>query len=108
MPIFNGFVMLIILVDSLVVGLVTIEGLKKRNEALFLALDTIFLAIYTIEFCLKVYAEPKEYWKSSYNLFDFAILALSYLQVLLDNLKVDEGSLKILRLFRGCVSLPIL
>ena len=101
MPTFHGFVMLVILIDSLVVGLVTFEDLKRRYARVFFALDTIFLLIYTVEFCLKIYAEPKEYWKSSYNLFDFGILALSYVQVLLDNLNVDEGSLKILRLLRG-------
>ncbi|XP_065061341.1 cation channel sperm-associated protein 3-like [Rhopilema esculentum] len=103
MPIFNAFVMLVILINSLVVGLETIENLKKNNADAFFTLNTIFLVIYTIEFALKVYAEPKNYWKSSYNIFDFAVLALSYVQVLLDNLRVlevDEGSLKILRLLR--------
>ena len=104
MPIFNAFVMLVILINSLVVGLETIDNLKKNNADAFFTLNTIFLVIYTIEFALKVYAEPKNYWKSSYNIFDFAVLALSYVQVLLDNLRVlevDEGSLKILRLLRG-------
>ena len=106
MPIFNAFVMLIILINSLVVGLETIEDLKKNNADVFFTLNTIFLVIYTIEFFLKIYAEPKGYWKSSYNIFDFTVLALSYVQVLLDNLRVlevDEGSLKILRLLRGCI-----
>ncbi len=104
MPIFNGFVMLVILLNSLVVGLETVEDLKRENAQTFLILNKVFLVIYTVEFLLKLYAEPVGYWKSTYNRFDFAVLALSYVQVLLDNLKViqvDEGALKILRLLRG-------
>lgn len=96
--------MVIILINSIVVGLETIEHLKQSYPGVFFSLNTTFLVIYTIEFGLKVYAEPREYWRSSYNIFDFAVLGLSYIQVLLDNLSVldvDEGVLKVLRLLRG-------
>eukprot|EP00794_Sanderia_malayensis_P014958 gene14959-16499_t len=98
--IFNGFVMFIILMNSLVVGLETITKLKRDHAATFSTLNGIFLFIYTSEFILKVYSEPKGYWKSSYNIFDFTVLVLSYVQVVLDNLQVDEGSLEVLRLLR--------
>ena len=96
--------MLVILINSLVIGLETNEDLKKNKRHIFMNLDTVFIVIYTIEFALKVYAEPKGYWYRSYNLFDFTLLVLDYVQELLGNLKlleVDEGALKILRLLRG-------
>ena len=96
--------MLVILINSLVIGLETNEDLKKNKRHIFITLDTVFIVIYTIEFALKVYAEPKGYWYRSYNLFDFTLLVLDYVQELLGNLKllkVDEGALKILRLLRG-------
>eukprot|EP00794_Sanderia_malayensis_P016506 gene16505-18151_t len=86
--------------NSLVVGLETITKLKRDHAATFSTLNGIFLFIYTSEFILKVYSEPKGYWKSSYNIFDFTVLVLSYVQVVLDNLQVDEGSLEVLRLLR--------
>ena len=101
MTAFNAFVMIFILIDSLVVGLLTIEKLKEDNAVIFSALDVTFLVVYTLEFCLKVYADRKEYWKSGYNLFDFGLLVLTYLQLMLENLHVDESFLKIVRLLRG-------
>ena len=101
MTAFNAFVMIFILIDSLVVGLLTIEKLKEDNAVLFSALEVTFLVVYTLEFCLKVYADGKEYWKSGYNLFDFGLLVLTYLQLMLENLHVDESFLKIVRLLRG-------
>ena len=41
----------------------------------------MFLAIYSLEFVLKVYAEPINYWLSAYNLFDFIVLVISGVQV---------------------------
>lgn len=50
---------------------------------------------------MKLYAEPRGYWKSSYNIFDFSILALSYVQVIMDELNVGDKILTPLRLLRG-------
>ena len=41
----------------------------------------MFLAIYSLEFLLKVYAEPIGYWLSAYNIFDFVVLVISGVQV---------------------------
>jgi hypothetical protein len=38
--------------------------------------------VYTLEFFVKIYAEPRAYWRNNFNRFDFAILLFSYLQFL--------------------------
>lgn len=88
-------------VNAVVIGLETVEELKSPYGNLFIILDAIFLTIYTLEFMMKIYAERTAYWKSSYNIFDFVILALSYVQVILDQLDIGENILNVLRLLRG-------
>jgi Ion transport protein. len=48
-----------------------------------------------------VYADTKGYWKSSYNIFDFTILALSFMQIIMSQLNVGENYLGVFRLLRG-------
>ena len=93
--------MFIIGINAVVIGLETSDSLKQEHRELSETLDYLFLSIYTAEFILKVYADTKGYWKSAYNLFDFVILALSMIQVILDQLKVGDNILKVLRLLRG-------
>ena len=99
--VFNGFIMVVIVMNSFVIGFETVEEWKVPHKNVFKALDELFLAIYTMEFLMKLYAEPRGYWKSSYNRFDFSILALSYVQVIMDELNVGDKILTPLRLLRG-------
>lgn len=99
--IFNAFIMFIIGINAVVIGLETVEDLKVSQGHLFDILDYVFLSIYTCEFLLKFYADRSAYWKSAYNIFDFIILALSYIQILLDQLNVGDNILNVLRLLRA-------
>lgn len=93
--------MFIIGINAIVIGLETVEDLKHTHGQLFDILDYVFLAIYTAEFFIKVYADSKGYWKSVYNVFDFVILALSFIQVIMDQLNVGDNILGVFRLLRG-------
>ena len=93
--------MFIIGLNAILIGLETSEELKQTHGDLFITLDDLFLAIYTIEFVVKVYADSKGYWKSAYNIFDFVILALSYMQIIMSQLNVGENYLGVFRLLRG-------
>ena len=50
---------------------------------LFSILSDIFTTIYTLEFAIKFYADRSRYWMSLYNMFDFSILIVAYIDVLL-------------------------
>ena len=100
-PVFNALIMGVICINALVIGLETADSLKTTYKKAFQICDEIFLSIYTVEFLLKLYAEPKGYWRSSYNRFDFLILFISYIQVILDMIDVGDNVLKPLRLLRG-------
>lgn len=75
-------------------------GSSSVPEALQI-LDLIYLALYTVEFILKVYVAPVRYWKSSYNQFDFFILAVSYLQWIIGMMSVDVLNFTFLRVLRA-------
>jgi cation channel sperm-associated protein 3 len=95
-------IMGVIMINALVIGLETMVRLKIHMDNYFrLYWDELFLSIYTVEFFLKLYAEPKGYWKSSYNRFDFLILFISYIQAILDMINVGDNFLKPLKLLRG-------
>ena len=100
-PMFNAVIMGVIMMNALAIGLETMDSLKNAYGKLFQIVDELFLSIYTVEFFLKVYAEPRGYWKSSYNRFDFLILFISYIQAILDTINVGDNVLKPLRLLRG-------
>lgn len=102
--------MLVIFLNALTIGLETNEEWKVNYGNVFKALDEFFLAIYTMEFIMKLYAEPKGYWKSSYNIFDVTILAISYVQLIMDEMNVGDNVLAPLRLLRGefCIHIRIL
>ncbi|XP_072120008.1 cation channel sperm-associated protein 3-like [Mobula birostris] len=55
---------------------------KVDNEffAFFDVAEQLFLAIYTVEFIAKIYVDPISYWKTGFNVFDFIVLMLSYIQ----------------------------
>ncbi|KXJ20362.1 cation channel sperm-associated protein 3 [Exaiptasia diaphana] len=97
---FNGFIMGIIIINALCIGLETVDKFKTTEANTFKILDEFFLSIYTMEFLMKIYAEPSTYWKSSYNIFDFTILLTSYIQVIMDELNVGDNLLTPLRLLR--------
>lgn len=51
--------------------------------------------------CVQAYAEPIGYWKNYYNLFDFAVLVVSVLQMVLTALNLGQKGLTALRVIRG-------
>ena len=104
--IFNGGIIFIIIMNAFFMALETDAFIKEAiGSDVFKGLDYFFLVLYSVEFIMKIYAEPKNYWKSTYNLFDILVLALSYVQGVMEwthKGEVDErlGALRVLRALR--------
>ena len=104
---FTGFIMSIIGINAIKVGIeASIEGKGKRRdfENDFEVVENVFLSIYTVEFLLKVIAEPKDFWKSNYNKFDFFILLSCYFDLILNqagSIEGVDGVLSNLRIIRA-------
>lgn len=67
----------------------------------FSIIDLVYLALYTVEFVLKVYVAPIRYWQSSYNQFDFVILVISYFQWVFGMMSTQTLNLTFLRVLRA-------
>ena len=52
-------------------------------------MDGIFLSVYLLEFLLKFYVNPVEYWRAWSNRLDFIILVFSFAQVII--VEMDQG-----------------
>ncbi|KAG9393235.1 Cation Channel Sperm Associated 3 CatSper3 [Carpediemonas membranifera] len=78
--IFSSFVLGVVMLNILTISLETSSYLTIHYGAWFDMMDAIYLAIYTVEFLLKIGATPIAYWKSGFNLFDFFVLIISYVQ----------------------------
>eukprot|EP00163_Fabomonas_tropica_P011745 TRINITY_DN2261_c0_g1_i1.p1 TRINITY_DN2261_c0_g1~~TRINITY_DN2261_c0_g1_i1.p1 ORF type:complete len:397 (-),score=67.82 TRINITY_DN2261_c0_g1_i1:28-1218(-) len=104
--VFSAIIMTVILANTVFIAVETSRDLSRNNLSLFQGADFVFLAIYTLEFIAKVYAQPMGYWSNGYNRFDFAILLFSYLQFLSDIVPAfavvkQVGFLRVLRALRA-------
>jgi len=65
-------------------------------------MDSIFISVYLVEFILKFYCEPIDYWYTKSNLLDFFILAISFLQMSFTQNDVAQnsaaGSVKVVKM----------
>lgn len=95
---FQNLIIAAIILNAIVLGLETAPGLVGDYYPVILALDWVFLAIFICELALKIYALRSNFFKSGWNLFDFAIVGISILPFI-DGLSVLR-SLRILRVLR--------
>lgn len=89
---FQGFVLGVIILDSIVLGALTFSFLK--NNSILIAIDRMCLLFFCIEMCVKILALRKEFFLSKWNLFDLFVVVLSALPTTI------IGNIAILRLFR--------
>jgi len=98
---FTRFIMLVILLNSVVIALdMELKNKSQFQIQLFPALNNLCLAIYTIEFFLKLYSDARQYWYSTYNVFDFVILIMAYVDLVLELLELQHDT-KLLKLVRS-------
>lgn len=84
----------VILVNAVSLGLLTMPGISDGARSAFETLDRFALYVYTFELVLRMISygkKPWEFFRRGWNIFDFAIIALS---------PVFAGQIVILRLLR--------
>lgn len=67
----------VILFNAIILGLETSAPLMARAGGLILFLDKLCLAIFTLELALKLIAQGGRFFRSGWNIFDFAIVGIS-------------------------------
>eukprot|EP00128_Syssomonas_multiformis_P008843 Colp12_sorted_trinity150504_noHs@16679 len=76
---FRIAILLIIIANSVLIGVQTNATLEKTYSSIFSAFDKIFLTIFIVEILVKWYYGFITFWKVGWNVFDFAIVAASVL-----------------------------
>lgn len=97
---FNRFIIAVILFAGVLVGIQTYREFTEQHLGLLNFLDGLVLAIFTVEAIIKILAEgkrPLKYFQNSWNVFDFAIVAVCLAEPLLP---IDAAFLPVLRLAR--------
>ncbi len=97
---FTNLILVIILLNSLILGLQTSPEIVASIGTYLAVIDNIFLGIFVIELILKIIVHKLNFFKSGFNIFDFLIVIVSVLSEL-SFLSV----FRILRVFRVLRSL---
>lgn len=110
---FQNFITFVIVFAGVLVGLETNAAFVARHEGIIHLLDKVILGIFAAEIVVKMVAEgarPWRFFKDGWNVFDFLIVAASFLPVGGQHLVVLRllRLLRVLRLVRALPRLQIL
>jgi voltage-gated sodium channel len=98
---FSTFIISVIVLAGIIVGIQTYGERVAHIAHILDAMDLIILLIFTVEVVIKMLAEGKKPWnyfKDSWNVFDFTIVAVAYLAFIVPT--VDASFVAVLRLAR--------
>lgn len=98
-PIFNGMIMVIIMVNTVMLASEKYPSMPKTQETVFSYINYGFTAIFLIEIMIKVMGlRVSHFIKDKFNIFDSMVVVLSVVEIVLD--QGGSGSLSALRAFR--------
>jgi voltage-gated sodium channel len=96
---FQIFILGVILVNAVVLGLETYQGIERDAGNALEAVNDLCLGIFVIEIVIRIAAHgrrPQDYFKSGWNVFDFLVIG----GALLPGLRENATALRLLRLLR--------
>jgi voltage-gated sodium channel len=76
-PTVSRFIIAVILVNAVTLGLETSPAVMDRAGPLLIAIDGACLAIFVVELAARLFAQGLRFFRSGWNIFDFAIVAIS-------------------------------
>ncbi len=79
-PLFQAFIVGVIVVNAVLVGLETSPDLLQRYGDLFGALNQVVIAIFVVELAIRLVSclpRPQRFFVDGWNVFDFVIVAIS-------------------------------
>lgn len=101
---FKMFILIIILLNSLVIGLQAFPYLEDNYGMYFHAFDRVCLVIFIMEMLFKLYYDFWTFWLEPWNIFDFIIISFTVLGNNFYNL-TNARIFKILKVIRALRSL---
>lgn len=106
---FTGTILGLIIFNAIVVGIETYPSIYQNHKELFFLIDKALIWIFTVEIVLRMIAERRftDFFKSSWNWFDFLIVAAGHIFVGAHFITVLR-ILRVLRVFRAISVIPSL
>src|SRR3954451_18916920 len=98
-PAFDWFFLSIIVLNAIVLGLETYDGVADEYGTLLHTLNDVFLGMFVVELAIRMISygrRPQDFFKSGWNVFDFIVIGGSFLPGLRENATL----LRVLRLLR--------
>jgi len=77
-PVVRRSLLAIIIANAVLLGLETSEHIMALGGGLIVALDTLCLAIFTLEIGAKIYAQRSQFVRNGWNIFDFIIVGVAF------------------------------
>lgn len=74
---FNHGILVLILINAILLGLETSASLMQDFGSVILLADKVLLTIFVIELLLRIFAYRLRFFKDSWSLFDFAVVAIA-------------------------------
>ena len=74
---FQQFIIWVIVANAVTLGLETSDRMMRDFGGLLHAADRVMLAIFVVELALRLYAHRWRFFRDSWNVFDFLIVAIS-------------------------------
>ena len=106
---FSNFILLIIGLAAVVVGMQTYKAFELKHRVILDALDFIVLGIFVLEAVIKIVAEgkkPLNYFKESWNVFDFSIVVVCLLPIEANNFVAVLRLARVLRVLKLVSAIP--
>ncbi|WP_170364389.1 ion transporter [Ruegeria arenilitoris] len=76
-PRFSQFITGVILVNAVLLGMETSDGLMAKFGPVIVLLDTICLTIFVAEIAMKLVANGRRFFLNGWNIFDFVIVGIA-------------------------------
>jgi len=96
----------VILLNAAILGLETNKAAMDSFGSLLLLVDKICLAVFIAELLVKIYAYRFHFWRSGWNIFDFAVVAIALVPGA--GVWAVLRSLRVLRVLRLLTAIPSL
>jgi voltage-gated sodium channel len=100
----QSFIIALIVLNAVTLGIETFPAVTARVGGLLHALDSVLLTIFVVELLLKLVGHGWRFFRSGWNLFDFAVVGISLLPAT-GGLSVLRA-LRVLRVLRLVSALP--
>ena len=89
---FEVFITAVIVLNAITLGLETVPAVMERAGGFLLALDRVFLTIFTVEIAARLWVHRGSFFRDPWNVFDFTIVAIALLP--------STGAFSVLRALR--------